>query len=190
MGDIMTVNALNELLQWLTLVGLLLLTLAIYRRLGLMFIDAREYKLSQFGPAVGESGERLLQAVFGSSDPQDATSLIVYSQEHCSVCEDLVQHLAGMPSPIGVRIGVVTDGSDAYQRKVSSALPTATVRNGAQIETQIGSKPTSFPLTLLLDRTGRIGAKVLGADFDAIETATKASSFRFPNSGRKEIEHA
>lgn len=79
---------MNELFQWVTLVAILLIVLAVYRQLGLMVTGETESQAHAFGPRVGkEAGDRLL-ALF----PEDEQSwrVVVFAREECSACEDLI----------------------------------------------------------------------------------------------------
>lgn len=182
----MTAQGFNELFQWLTLVGLLLLVLAAYRRLGLMFIDAKEFKLSQFGPAIGDRAIQLSDAMFGDV-PDRVSRLAVFTREGCSICDDLMEHLRHWRDGANgsVAISVAAAGSRDYLDKIASMVPDARIQELDDIRRTLGSNPTSFPLSLLIDRSGRVVAKVLGADVDSLTSALAASSFEFPDAREK-----
>jgi hypothetical protein len=177
----------NELLQWIALAGLFLFILALYRQVGLMLVDRRAYVVGSFGPAEGQRAQRQLTDAFPSS--LHRWRLLVFAQERCSACADLVEQLKDWRTQPWADFGVVLVGVGApeYLDQLSTDMPEATVLPAAAVlddgETLAGQSIGGFPFAILMDADGVVRAKSVGADATPL---VEAMGGRLPLAGTEE----
>jgi hypothetical protein len=165
----MSPTTTNELLQWIALAALFLFILALYRQVGLMLVDRRTYLVGSFGPNVGQKAQRQLLAPFPSS-PDHAWKLLVFVQERCSACADLVEQLKDWRTQPWADFGLalVGVGAPEYLEELRAAMPAATVVPAATVLddgiTLAGQSIGGYPFAILMDADGTVRAKSIGAD--------------------------
>lgn len=156
--------AINEVIQWLALLGLTLLVLAAYRQLGAMAIGSRRLFTESFGPAVGERPRAALAAIFGHDlGPNPARRhLALFVQQNCSLCSELLAQLErrrGGPAGDGI-VAIVADGDVDYLDALRIRFDGYVVETRARVLPR--QEPGGYPFTFLLDDDLLVLAKELG----------------------------
>jgi hypothetical protein len=165
----MSPATMNELLQWIALAALLLFILALYRQVGLMLIDRRTYLVGSFGPNVGQRAQQQLLGTFPSSLAHE-WKLLVFVQERCTACADLIEQLKDWQTQPWADFGValVGVGAPEYLEELHRAMPEATVVPAAAVlddgATLAGQTIGGYPFAILMDADGVVRAKSIGAD--------------------------
>lgn len=120
----MSPEAFNELIQWLSIFGIILLVLAVYRRLGMIYYDARGLRLAQFGGAVGAVDKKIRPAVFNGLTSSAGPMLLVFTTNGCSVCSHIVEHLSGWAAILSGQLHLViaAQGPLAYRQEIESTM--------------------------------------------------------------------
>jgi hypothetical protein len=169
----MSTELIYELFQWMSIVALLLLVLAVYRQLGLMVTGPAESQAHAFGPLVGkEPGDRLL-----SLFPEDVASwrVIVFAREDCSACEDLMGQILVWSQDetlVGFSLAVVADGSVEYRKGLQANFGVARTEtadefldDGKRLD---GRTLPAYPFSILISPGNKVSHKQVGSDGDAI----------------------
>lgn len=160
----MSTALLNEVLQWMGIVGVLLLTLAVYRQLGAQgggHVN-HEHSAASTGPALGaRANEELLQLFSGRPS---GWKLAVFVDETCTACEDMLTQLEAWhkEGTAGFDLALLAEGGQTYVRGLSSRFPWAAVRSTQDIVGEDES-PGNFPFAILLSQDGVIREKVVGS---------------------------
>lgn len=164
----------NDVLQWLSLVLLLLLVLANYRQLGHILMDRRELLSESFGPSVGESGEDPYRAYAfpdAASFPLVSSYLALFVSSECHICSNLIaaferQSIGNSETQM---VTVVVEGDDvAYVDKLRKRLP----RCNVTLRTRVvpNETPGGFPFAIRFNRDWEVEAKRVGTEVvDLIE---------------------
>jgi hypothetical protein len=172
----MSPTTMNELLQWIALTALLLFILALYRQVGLMLVDRRTYLVGSFGPNVGQRAQQQLLGTFPSS-PGRQWRLLVFAQERCTACADLIEQLKDWQTQPWADFEVVLVGVGApeYLEELRLAMPHANVRPAVTVlddgATLAGQTIGGYPFAILIDAGGVVRAKSVGADATPIVEA-------------------
>lgn len=169
----MSAEAFNELIQWLSILGIILLVLAVYRRLGMIYYDARGLRLAQFGGAVGAVDKKIRPAVFNGLTGSAGPMLLVFTTNGCSICSHIIEHLSGWAAILSGQLHLViaAQGPLAYRREIESRVPMARVVSIEDVRHSYGSAPSSFPFSMLVDQHDRVVSKELGDEFEALIAA-------------------
>jgi hypothetical protein len=169
----MSTELIYELFQWMSIVALLMIVLAVYRQLGLMVTGPAESQAHAFGPLVGKDpGDRLL-----SLFPDDVTSwrVIIFAREDCSACEDLMgqtQAWSQDETLAGFSLAVVADGSVEYRKSLQADFGVARTEaaeefldDGKRLD---GRTLPAYPFAILISPGNKVSHKQVGSDGDAI----------------------
>lgn len=174
--------ALNEVLQWTTLVAVVLILLAVYRQLGMLIGSAPEAAAYAFGPVVGKrAGQRLL-----SLFPDDGIrpwKLLVFVRENCTACDDLLSHVEGWIIDAArdrFHLVLVVNGSSLFADQLGVQIPEAVIcrtdgvlDNGQFLE---GRQLLAYPFTILMSSDGIVRYKLVGSDANWLRSIVMGSA--------------
>lgn len=165
-------GALNEAFQWIAIVGVLLLTLAVYRQLGLMVGNPAAFLARSSGPDVGDRVDRW----FGSLFPAEVMrpwSLLLFVREDCPACKQLLNQIKrwmrdrALSDSFELAIAVAPDTSNSYVRELKRRFEKAIVTEQKALLTQ-DDRIDAYPLTLLLDANRVVRLKAVGSNTESL----------------------
>lgn len=162
----MSPETLNEFFQWTAIVGVLLLTLAVYRQLGLLLVGPREYLAYAMGPKVGDKADARFLNLFPSIDTSP-WNLVIFAQEACSACEELLEQAKTqtLEAPGRFRLALVLKGAPSFAERMRNEFPDVEMRMQDEV---LGSGEASeiraYPLAFLISSEGIVQDKAIGSN--------------------------
>lgn len=159
----MNIQVVNEILQWIAVLAVLMLTLAVYRRLGIMMLMGEpEYLADSFGPDIGNKVDDQLFSVFSGLG---YWKLLLFLSESCPACLDALSQVKHWVSErtANFELAVLVEGDNEFTTKVAADLTGTSVRAINQVLTD-DQKPGIYPFAMLLSNGGVVEAKRFGSD--------------------------
>lgn len=156
----------NEVAQWACIVGLLLLTLGIYRQVGFMLIGSRGLAEGSFGPNVGDvAPERVIDLFQKDLAPDPARRrVLLMVRTDCPICEGLMEILENLmerEEGIDERLAIVVQGTDEYRYQVAARFPLLVVESFARVFRDV-EPPRGYPFALQFDDEFHVTSKQVG----------------------------
>ncbi len=175
----MSPSQLNEIFQWVTLAALLLLTLAVYRQVGLMTVDTRRFHAESFGPEEGDVLEDRYRQLFSEDGAAHPWRLVLFVQQGCTVCDLMIRALPKTLPQLrdAVDSVVIARGEDAYRQRIRRRLRTSAVVDSETVLTEKDVVP-AYPFVFLADNQWQVVAKTVGGDLEPLWTRIGRSEVR------------
>jgi hypothetical protein len=156
----------NEIFQWVVLVGVLFLLLGAFRQIALSLpSDHRAQTFS--GPSIGRrlprSTAKRIEALTVSSDSTQG-AVVAFVSESCAACQRLLANLATHEDSVPVVV-VARRPSLAFQDALARLSRPLIFDDG---EVWHDCRITNTPLVVRLDQEGKVSSKGVTHDIDAV----------------------
>jgi thiol-disulfide isomerase/thioredoxin len=181
----MSSDSMNEIFQWIAIVGIFLAVLALYRQFGVMMMGTRAYVTTTFGPAANSQIGNDYSAIFTDAPPA-GHRLILFVSESCPTCEHLLEHLPelyqdygepqnGQPAPLQLAF-VTSDSNEEFNTKLREAYRNSVITSPDRI---LHGKdgPTAEPFGILYSTAdGKVIDKAIGHEIYELTSLTLENS--------------